>query len=224
MNGFPKRWKLGALMTALAVCSLVGLSIEGAQADPPSRKQMRETRIFERVMDDMLIDSRNFLVPGRENTRAYHVPGHGLIVTFEATLVDRNYNRGIRFWSWGGDDRHRGRRSDHDWDDDWDDDDDDDDRSKRRSSRDRSSDREERLYERGKQEIQDVLMDYGDSFEGMGSGEVVEVVVFLGDADHFYDRDIERLVMRVKVDDLRAYGNDSLDEKGLQSRIVVEEY
>jgi len=221
MNGSPKRQKIGVMLAILAVFSLVGLNIQDAKGDPPTRKHMRETRIFERVMDDMLIDSRNWLVPGRDNTRTYHVPGHGLVVTFEASLVGRNYGRGFSIWNWGDDDHDLRRLR---WDDDDDYDDDDDDRSSRRSRRGRSKDRDERLYERGKQEIKDVLMDYGDTFEGLPGGEIIEVVVYLGDADHFYDRDIERLVVRAKIEDLRAYGKDQLDEEALQGRFMIEEY
>ena len=216
-------WKW--LVLAGAACMVLAVvAAQSAAADPPGGKKMqREIRIFERVMDDMLIDSPNWLVPGRDNARGYYVPGHGPIFTFESSLVTRGWGRrsGLKIFGsdhfvfWGDDD------------DDYDYDEDDDDRDRRRSRRDRrekSRDTEERRYDRGKQEVIDVFLDYGDSFDVAGSGEWVTVVAYLDDADVFDDNDISHLVMKAKIDDLRAYGSESLSEENMIAKIVVEEY
>lgn len=197
-------WRTGIVgLVGLALLSLVPAD---ASADPPDAKARREVRIFERDLDDLLIDSPNWLVPGRENARGYYVPGHGLIVSFEASLVSRG-NRGD--WRWLS-------RWD---DDDWDDDDDDDDRD-RRSRRGREDEREARRYERGKEELQEFLADYGDELSFLNSGETVELVAYLGDADLFWEKDLTRLVMKVSAADLKS----GLSEEAAKTRISVEEY
>ncbi|MEZ4649645.1 MAG: hypothetical protein R3E97_12850 [Candidatus Eisenbacteria bacterium] len=215
---WDRRWNWVGAFVALAVTGLLVLSLGVAQADPPSKKAQREIRMFERVMDDMLIDSPNWLVPGRDITRGYYVPGHGVIYTFQASLVDRDWGRKLRFnIGWWDDDDWRDRRDRRDRDRDRDDD-------KSDSRKDRYVDREERLFERGKQEVFDLLYDFGDTMESIGANETVTVVACLGDDDLFWDRDIRTLEMVVKISDLRAAANGSLSEDDFQKRVQVQEY
>lgn len=220
-NSGGRKW---LILVAVACVALAVFVAQGSAGDPPGGKKMqREIRIFERVMDDMLIDSPNWLVPGRDNARGYYVPGHGPIFTYEASLVSRGWGRGSSFKIFGSD--HFVFWDDDDEDEDYyDDDEDDRDRKSRRKSREKMRDNEARRYDRGKQEVIDVFLDYGDSFETMKAGEWVTVVAYLDDADYFDDNDISHLVMKAKVDDLRAFGSGSLSEENLVAKIVVEEY
>ncbi len=218
----PRRWTLFGGIALLAAAAMVVTSLQVAQADPPTKKLQRELRLFERIMDDMLIDSPYWLVPGRENTRAYHVPGHGVLVTFQASLVSERWNGNwsgngfsLRFWDRDDDDYY--------WDDDDDWDDDERDKDRRKSRRERRSTRVDRLYDRGKEEIADIFLDFPDSFDSVSDNEWVKVVVYL-DSDVFYDQDIRRLEMSARVSDLKAYDADRIDESAFIDKIVVEEY
>ncbi|MCA9754576.1 MAG: hypothetical protein KDA27_02150 [Candidatus Eisenbacteria bacterium] len=214
-NRRDRRWAWVGTFVALAVTGLLVLSLGVAQADPPSKKAQREIRMFERVMDDMLIDSPNWLVPGRDNTRGYYVAGHGVIYTFQASLVDRDWGRKFRFnVGWWDDDDWRDRRDRRERDRD----------DKDESRRDRYTDREERLFERGKQEVFDLLYDFGDTMESIGANETVTVVACLGDDDLFWDRDIRTLEMTVKISDLRAAANGSVSEDDFAKRVQIQEY
>lgn len=224
-----KAWALAATVAAAAIVGGLPPAGELVAGDPPGGEKLdRSLRRLSRIMDEMLIDSPNWLVPGRDNTRAMYLPGHGAIFTFEATLVNRgrswNFSVGDRWVFWDDDDddwRDRDRRR-RDRDDDAKSSDSDADDS--RSWRDRTRDREQRLYERGQREIIEVLMDYGDTLTDLKGGEWVTVMVYLDDADYFYDKDVYNLVMKVKIDDLRAHGSGSLSEDALAQKFVVEEY
>lgn len=200
---------------ALGVCAT-----RSQAGEPPGGKKLqRQIHVFERVMDEMLIDSPNWLVSGRDDTRGYYIPGFGTLFSFDAALVSHDWARGLQglkilprgSWRlWYGDED--------------DDEDDDGDRDSRKSERSRLRDRDERRYERGKDEIRDVLLDFGDSLEAMKSGEWVTVVVYLRDDGVFRDKDISNLVMKIRIDDLRAYGDGKLSDERTVAKIVEEEY
>lgn len=213
MNPRSNRAAVALGVTMLGAAGLLLASLGSAQADPPSSKLQREMRMFERVMDDMLIDSPNWLVPGRENTRGDYVPGYGVLFTFQATLVDRDWGRKFALgWGWWDEDRRRDRDLDEE------------DRADRREERDRYRNREERLYERGRSEIVDVFLDFADTFDSLPGNESIVVVAHLGDADLFWDKEIRRLKMTAKASDLKSYASGSLSDEEMETRIQVEEY
>jgi hypothetical protein len=206
---------------------LVGLLTGDASAGPRS-KESRQIRLFEHIVDEMLVDSPNWLVQGRDETRGVYVEGHGAIFTFDASLVNSGWDGGHKWWNWwsdGGDDRviivGKGR-----WDDEDDDEDEDDDRD-RRSRRDdwydREMKRQERRYDRGKAEVVEMLVDFGDVLTTLPDGEYLEIEAFLERADYFYEKDLDQLSVRVKMADVRAFADGKIDEKTLVQRIETKE-
>lgn len=221
-----------------AVALLAGLLVSQAYAvEPPvSRKMARQIDVMERIIDQVLLDSPNFLVGGRHDTRGLYLGDFGVVYTFAASLVERDgddwsfhdfggfkvfYNDdGKPRVVFGGDDDDeysvRGRDRDRD-----DDDDDDGDRRKRRSRSDRI---QERLYKRGKAELVDVMLDYGDTMTTLKDGQRVAIVAFLSDASFFKEARISRLVLTAKIDDLRAYTAERISEEEMVKRIEEQEY
>ncbi len=192
------------------------------------RKLDRQIELFERIVDDMLVESPNWLVQGRHETRGRYRSGDGARFTFDADLVNRGWGRSHRWWkdwSWG-------------WDHDDDDDviiidvDDLDDldtdelrdlKKSREKSRDRHLRREARLYERGKAEMVDVFLDYGDLLSQLPDGETLEIVAYLEDAEYFYENDLRTLSMSAKMSDVRAWADGKIDKKAMVERITVTE-
>jgi hypothetical protein len=218
-----------AILAPAAAMVVTGFFPGSANAgDPPGGKVIqRQVRIMERVVDEMLIDSPNWLVSGRDDTRGYYIPGHGAIFSFDATLVGSDWSGS---GSWSGL-RALGRHMGFFWNDDEDDWDRDRDResddrgdAKDRDMRDRYLDREARRYEHGKQEVVDVLLDFGDVLEGLKDDEWVTIVAYLGNADYFYDEDLENLVVKGKMRDLKAYAGDKVKRDEMMKRITIEEY
>lgn len=196
---------LGTLFAAAATSPALG-------SPPVDDKMKREIRRMERGLDEMLIDSPNFLVSGQDNARGYYVNGMGLLVTFDASLVSAGWNArntgffGNRSW-W--------------WDDDGEEDED---GRARRGTRSRRLAREEKQWNRGREELVEYLLDYGDRLKSASPGDWITVVAYLGDAEYFEDKEITHLVTKAKVDDLRLHAEGKISEDEARKRVVQEQY
>jgi len=205
---------------------LVGLLAGDAAAGPRS-KEARQIRLFEHIVDEMLVDSPNWLVQGRHEARGVYVQGDGAIFTFDASLVGSGWggwDGGHKWWNfWDDDDHDRVIIIGKDrWDDD-DEDDDGDRRSRRDDYYDREMKRQERRYERGKAEIVEMIVDFGDVLSVLADDEFLQIEAFLERADYFYEKDLDQLSMRVKMSDVRAYADGKIDEKALVEKIETKE-
>lgn len=207
----------------LAVALLIGamggvLSPARAQEDGPTRKISRQVGVLEKVLDQVLLDSPNFLVPGRNNARGIFLDEFGVLLTFEASLVNKD-GSGFDFEWPGGyriEENEKGdkvivipKRSGSDEDEEG--------RSPRRSG-------EARLYERGKIELREALLDYGDTVTGLGDEHWIAIAAYLKDSEFFVNERISRLVIRVRMRDIRAYASGKIDEKTVLSRFQETEY
>jgi hypothetical protein len=210
---------------ALGILVLAGPALAG----PDSRKMDRQIDLFERIVDDMLVESPNWLVRSHHEARGRYRSGEGARFTFDATLIDQGWfgSRGGSWWK-------SFLRDDDDVividRDDWDNLDDKDLADLRRDSKksreehkDRLLKHQERLYERGKSEMVEMLADFGDLLTTVPDGETVQLVAYLGDADYFYEHDIRTLTMTAKMSDVRAAANGSIDEKKFVQLVKVEE-
>lgn len=219
----PSWW--AARETWIAIGALAaGLLVSKAFAvEPPaSRKMERQIDVMEKIVDQVLIDSPNFLVSGRGNTRGLYIDNYGVVFTFSASLVNKgkswNFDFGEGFKILKEDGKHvividpdAEEVEDEDAD-----------LAEEVSER---VDRvQERLYKRGKAEIVDVFLDYGDTMTTLEKGQWVAIVAFLRDSSFFSDQHISRLALKAKIDDLRAYAAEKISEEEMVKRIVEEEY
>ena len=217
------RWIVGLGVLGFVMAGLTS----DATASPNARKLDRQISVLERVFDEMLIDSPNFLVRGRDNARGAYIEDHGLVLTFDTSLVNRGWNYDDdghwwgRWWRHDDDDRVIIIDKDDDWDDD--EEDDDKDKSSRGSYYERELKRQERRYERGKTEIVETIMDFADVLGEVPSEEWLEVRVRLQGARYFYENDLRRLNMRVKMSDVRSYSDGSMSEEAFVKAIQTQE-
>lgn len=214
----------------VAVAAAVALGLLAQKAfgvEPPPGKMERQIEVMEKILDQVLIDSPNFLVSGRGNARGLWVPEFGVIMTFDAALLEKDkdwrfdFGKGFRIET---DDKGRkviildedgkvltedvrGALEQEE---------------KERQSRQDSP--QDRLYKRGKAEIVDTLLDYGDTMSSLPAGKWLAIVAFLKDTRYFDERGLSRLVLKAKIDDLRAYTANKLSEQEMVKRIVEEEY
>jgi hypothetical protein len=84
--------------------------------------------------------------------------------------------------------------------------------------------KQERTYERGKTELYDVLLDYGDTLTTLDAGKWVAIVGYMRGGDYFDEKGFSRLVLKAKIDDLRSYGAEKITEADMMKRIVEETY
>lgn len=174
-------------------------------ADGHSRKADRQIMVFEKVLNDVLVDSPNFLVQSHDPVVG-HMSDGGAVFTFRTSLVGNHWNNHHDDWwkVW----RHI--------------DDDDDDRDYPRVFE-RELKRQERRYTRGKKELVEALGDFGDLLTTLDASDTITLQARLRGAEYFEEEDLRRLVIKVSVRDLRAYGDGQLDEDDFARRVTIDE-
>jgi hypothetical protein len=123
------------------------------------------------------------------------------------------------WWSWFGGDRKVIVLDE----DDWEDLDRDELEELMERKRDRDADRQERRYARGKDELVDALVDYGELLTALADDETITLRARLRRAEYFDRADLSRLTIRVRMGDLRAHLDGRLSAGELESRIDISE-
>ncbi len=217
------RFAVAAALAGAALSAPHGAWAGPGDSDKLSRKTERQIAAFERMVDEALVDSPNFLVPSRDEARGIYMDGYGLIVSFETTLVGERWDWDGRnaWWNgWLGDDHRDVIVVDRDWADD---DDDDDDQVASKKWRDRDLARQERRYTRGKTELVDVFLDHAELLSSLADTDWVELQASLRGAPYFRKQGLHRLVMRAKMADLRAFSDGKLTEDAMIQKIQTKE-
>jgi len=201
---------------ALAVLATIGMAASEATASSKTDKIRRQIRVLEAMVDQMLVESPNWLVQGRDEARGSYVEGHGVVITFDVSLVGGSHWHGHDDdwwdWIWDKDDRVIVLKDEKG---------DEDDESK--SWRERRMQSMERRYTRGKVEITDTILDYADVLTFAKDDEWLEIEARLRRSEYFRDKDIDRLTMKVKMSDVRSFAAEKMNEKDFVQKIQVEE-
>jgi hypothetical protein len=205
-----------------------------------SKRMLRDITVLEKIIDEMLLDSRNLLIYTAGGvTHGLYIDEFGVLFSFEASLVDRtempiDFEHEYEFQT----DEHgnvilkkkdgkKGKRPDaptpptpptpprpgetpkgagpRAWVD-------------------RQAGKQAKLYELGKTEIIDTLIEYGDSMSGLRDNQWLCFAAFLKNSDFFLDNRISRLVVKARMSDLRSYAQGRIDRKAMIARVVQEEY
>jgi len=232
MSELAGSWVIrGAVVGALAFVTGGIPMVAQAQDDeaPANRKLMRQVDLMERVTSQMLVDSPNFLVSSGLPAQGLYIEEFGVVISFNAALVEKDQEWK---WPWSGYKVTRdGDRviiyTDEEDPEDLDDEDAEDreeiyeDYKNWKSKR---AERDAKLYKRGKQEILEILVDYGDGMRRLADDQWIMMAAFLRNSDFFEKRDISHLVMKARMSDLRAYGDGTIEEDEMISRVVIQEY
>ncbi len=233
------KWILG-LVCLIGIAFLASTMSPAAADDKVSRKLTRKINVMERVLDEVLHDSPNLLIHSDRPTNGIHLDGFGVLFTFKASLAHKSHSfssglgfiKDLRDWRINtnddrvvihyndDDDYHYEYDSDDDEDDEYDDEDEEEYYEDVKKWRARRKNSEKRLYEKGREELIETLIDYGDSMPGVDDNEWVCIAAFLSGDDFFKDNDCSHLVIKAKIRDLKA----GLSEEEMKELIVVEEY
>lgn len=232
MKAIARRAYLPLLFALPVLVAVIGVLPTRTRAGEPAgwNKMRRDFSRMERELDEMLVDSPNFLVSGSDNARAVYLDEVGVVISFDATILTRNTGgwNTLRFNSRHNGVWFNGDDDDDDWDDDWDDEKvekgDKKDRDKKDGSMSRASQREERRFDRGKEELREFLADYGAEIDGLRDDQSVVIVACMESTRHLRKLGVSRVVTRAKVSDLKARDGGSLSLESLSSRIVQEQY
>ena len=90
--------------------------------------------------------------------------------------------------------------------------------------REKRSERQRERYAKGKEELTEALIDYGDTLTLLGEQDWVAIAAFFRTGDFIEGRDITRLVIKARMSDLRAFGQDRISRDAMLARVSVEEY
>ncbi len=229
MKHASQRFRPAARLAAIALGAAVLFAAgRAAVASSPSApgKLGRQIEIMSRIIDKVLIDSPNFLVHSGENVIGFYLPDYGAVFAFDASLTDTYFDGRVFSWLPGniefrksdGDkqiiikrkhlSKHEGEKGEG-----------------RGKGDDEEADSKDpaRLYDLGKEELVQMLVDYAETLSGLPSGQSVVVVGRISNDTLWKGRKSGRLEVRVSGDDLKAFANDRLSESELKSRIQVEE-
>jgi len=202
-----------ALGAGLLVAGLTGTLVSPAAADSRSDRLEKQVRIFERAVDQMLVDSPNFLVHSSEATQGMILEGRGVVFGFKTSLNTFPWRTDGHGWHWFRHDDDRVIIID-------------DDGAVVRNAKDWRRDQlpeQERLYRDGKKEIVDTILDFGEVLSTLDDDDTLEIRARLQGADYFHENDLKKLTVKVKMRDLRDYLDGRIDRDQARSRIQMEE-
>ena len=221
----------------LALAGTASAQNMGSSTAQMPAKLKKQITVMEKVIDEMLVDSKNLLVANHEPTRGVYLPEFGVLFTLDAQILSPDRGEWWKSSEWGKKfkfetDKHGNyvvHLNDNDDDDDSDKADKDDkadknDKKERElTKKELMKDREQR-YENGKKEIRDALVEYGYTLTGLRDDQWVAIVAYIDDDDMFGDNEGETVLMRAKVADLRSHDANKLSDDAMNSRVSIEEY
>ena len=212
------------LASAVALGALTAAPALATEA-PGSEKLQRQLELFEKMTNQMLLDSPNFLVSGRSAARALYIEEFGVVVSWNASLVEKGED-GFKIWNWDNfkverdGDRVIIVRPEGSGDKE-------DDEAMVETYKkwiDKQGERRAQLYEAGKVEMVDLLMDYAEVLSRLDDSQWVMLAAFLGNNEFFEDNDLSRCTVKARMSDLRAYGAGDIDHAAMEKRLVIQEY
>ena len=223
MNQLTELRKLacGIFLSLLAVVLIAGSATASGPSNP--EKLGRQIGHLERALDEALVDSPNLLVTSGRNASGFYVPDFGVVFTFNARLVDELYQVHDLSFGPGADlkitkddngDRQIIIRKGKHWDLGH--------ALHIKGDGDELHDTVE-LYDSGKEELIDLLMDEGGNLGTVPDGQSVMICARMDDDDLRREKKIQRLTIKAKIDDLKAYADDKLTKEEMKARIVIEE-
>lgn len=226
MNRSLRYWALLGVTCALCV----GATSAGAGGEVTA-KLKRKINVMEKIIDEVMKESPYLLIHTGDPAHGLYLDEFGVLFTVEASLVSEDFLDIDRLSFLNG---LRDVRIESDGDriiiipDDEDTDEDDEETSDEgltiEELRDRHNLREVQRYERGKEELIDTLIDYGEALTELRDDQWVALAAFLEGHDFFRTNEMSRLLMKVKMKDLRRIARDDLSLEEARRLVVVEEY
>ncbi len=236
----PGTLAAAALATVLLATLVIPMVVSGAQAQEVPNRLKKQIRIMEKILNEVLEESPNLLVHSTTPSHGIYLNGFGALFTFEASLVG---GFGWSTWEFGKKfdvsnlfgniqiERDGGRIIIHTPEEGEEEAqvevEDEKGNVEHKTIEDmhaEAREREQQLYEDGKIELIDTLIDYGETLTGLEDDEYIAIAAYLGEEDLFEKREISRLVIRIKMGDLRDYSDESISRDRLRERLVVQEY
>jgi hypothetical protein len=220
---------------ALGAALLIAPHPAVAQDDAIPRRLERKVNVMEKVLNEVLRESPYWLVGGGSDyTRSVYLEEFGVVFSFDASLVNSDLNGldinfdGLSFLK-----DLKDIRIEHDGDKvivyrdsnkDGKKDGEDEDGLTFEQLRDKRREREADRYEKGKNELVEALIDYGDTLTELRDDQFVAITAFLENIDILEEDNISHLIIKAKVSDLRMLSDSKITRDELLKRLSVKEY
>jgi hypothetical protein len=204
----------------------IGMAAVTASAADESQSRLdRKVAVMERVLDEVLVQSPNVVVSSRGVTRGLVLEGYGALFTLDARVGTDSFMALPApaplppASPEGSSDeviivprvRHQTRTGEmvvESWDE-W---------------QKESQEKRAEQYKAFKSELIDAVIDYGATLSELGNDQWVAVAAFLDSGPWIGGRDDGgRLVVKVKMGDLRKYSGGSLSRDAAVAKVIVEE-
>jgi hypothetical protein len=213
-----KRLRCGSSALVILAISLAAGTVQGSDPSDAGRLN-RRIESMEKTLDHLMLDSPNFLVQRGRNAHGLYVPDYGVILTFNAQInahdalfevVEDDGDRVIIRHGKGS--HYHGNRTvlrllgitvdrgHHD-----------------------ESDDPVAAYQEGKKELVEMLLDHAGTLASLPAGQWIVMSGHIDNETLREEKDISRLVLRVRTDDLKAYADKRLSDEEATARILVEE-
>jgi len=213
--------KRGRTMVLLAVG--IGVCLAGAvEAQGPDTRLERQIGVMERILDEVMVESPNFLVHSSEPTHGLYLDEYGVLFVITASFTN-NYEdwKNLSFGGYSIEQdedgnviilkKKNGKDSGNEDDDDV-------------SWQEIQNKRQSEQYAAGKQELIDAILDYGETLSALQGSQWVSVALFLEDYEFMGKDGISRLVIKARLDDLRSFSAERLTREAMAKKLSIEEY
>ncbi len=209
--------KIATLMT---VTFMLALSPVWAADNAPNRLD-RKIKVMEKVIDEVLVQSKNVYVMSRETTRGLKLDGYGALFIFDGSigeaLMRDEYSTHLENYFVPDVDREEdedgGRRAPMV-------------RADAETLEKRKAEREEKTkehYAELKIELIDTLLDYGPTLTELDNNAWVTIVAFLNGESPFFGGSDQRLQIQIKMSDLRQHVSGNLSRDAAKKKMMITE-
>jgi hypothetical protein len=211
-------WKI-LVVAALMVAVLGLVAVSATAADDTASRLDRKVKVMERVLDEVLIQSPNVVVSARGVTRGLVLEEYGALFTLEASVGTDMFRMSLpevpdapSVMMGSGDDeqiivapRHADRvvREDR-----W---------------LENSKEKRAEQYKAFKSEMIDAIVDYGVTLTELKDDQWLAVVAFLDSRPLLGGDEGGRLMLKIKMRDLRQHSAGTLSRDAVVKRVIVEE-
>lgn len=211
-------WRI--LVVAALIVAVLGLvAVSATAADDAASRLDRKVRVMERVLDEVLIQSPNVVVSARGVTRGLVLEEYGALFTLEASVGTEMFLLALpevpdapTVMMGSGDEEPvivAPRRLDHAGHEDrW---------------LEKSKEKRAEQCRAFKSEMIDAIVDYGVTLTELRDDQWLAVVAFLDSRPLLGGGEGSRLMLKVKMRDLRQHSAGALSRDAVIKRVIVEE-
>ena len=205
-------WKI--LLTAALMIVMLGLAmVMGAEAQ--DARLDRKVRVMERVLDEILVQSEHVMVSHGEVARGLILNEFGALFMIEGSLGANEFLVDAGVWTIAEGQfleqyeatrrsSERGERAD------W------------KQMQKKAKEKREKNLSALKRELSEALVDYGATLTELKDDQWVAIALFLGDRVIMGSERGERLVLKIKMRDLRQHASGAISSEAAMKKVIID--